>query len=127
MKALSALAIVAALAAGPVYAECSYPPAPEKIPDGNTATREEMLAGQQAVKNYDKAINAYLACIKLERDDAVSKIGDKPTPEQKKAIEDMDRVEVQKHNAAVDQLQSVAERFNEQVRVYKAKNPSNPG
>jgi hypothetical protein len=127
MKALSALAIVAALSAGPVYAECSYPPAPEKIPDGNTATRDEMLAGQQAVKNYDKAINAYLACIKLERDDAVSKIGDKPTPEQKKAIEDMDRVEVQKHNAAVDQLQSVAERFNEQVRVYKAKNPSNPG
>ena len=31
------------------------------------------------------------------------------------------RVEVQKHNAAIDQLQSVADRFNEQVKVYKAR------
>ena len=33
----------------------------------------------------------------------------------------MDKMEVQKNNAAVDQLQSVAERFNEQVRIFKAK------
>ncbi len=36
----------------------------------------------------------------------------------------MERIETQKHNAAFDQLNSVAERFNEQVRVFKAK--SNP-
>ena len=82
-------------------------------------------AAQKAVKEYGKAINAYVACIKLERNDAVTKLapkpGDKPTPEQKKATEDLMRVEVQKHNAAIDQLQSVADRFNEQVKVYKAK------
>jgi hypothetical protein len=36
----------------------------------------------------------------------------------------MEKIEVQKNNAAVDQLQSVADRFNEQIRIYKAK--SNP-
>jgi hypothetical protein len=127
MKALFAIAAIAGLSAAPVHADCSYPPPPEKIPDGNTATKAEMVAGQQAVRDYDKAINAYLACIKLEHDGAVSKIGDKPTgAEQKKALEDIERVQVQKNNAAVDQLQSVADRFNEQVRVFKAKHKDDP-
>ncbi|MBV8742156.1 MAG: hypothetical protein JOZ12_10230 [Sinobacteraceae bacterium] len=125
MKALLGMALTAALAAGSAYADCSYPAPPAKLPDGNTATMEEMVAGQKAVKEYDKAINAYISCIQLERSDKVkevSKSGSKPSPEQQKALDDMERMEVQKHNAAVDQLQSVADRFNEQVKVYKAKN-----
>ena len=113
------------LTAGTAYADCSYPPPPAKLPDGNSATLEEMVAAQKAVKEYDKAINAYVACIQLERNDAVAKVakpGEKPTAEQKKAMDDMERMEVQKHNAAIDQLQSVADRFNEQVKVYKARN-----
>ncbi len=127
MRALLAIATIAALTAGPVYADCSYPPPPDKLPDGSTATKDEMMAGQQAVKDYNKAITAYLACIKLEHDGAVSKIGDKPTTaEQKKALDDIERVQIQKNNAAVDQLQAVADRFNEQVRVFKAKHKDDP-
>ena len=118
MKALFAITALAALA-GPVYADCSYPPPPTKIPDGNTATMEEMVEAKKAVTQYNKDINAYVACIKLEHETAVTNAGDKLTPEQKA---DMERMEVQKNNAAVDQLQSIADRFNEQVRVYKAKN-----
>jgi len=33
----------------------------------------------------------------------------------------MQKVEAQKHNAAIDQLQNVADRFNEQVKVFKAR------
>jgi len=119
MKSLFALAAAALLSVGPAFADCSYPPPPDHLPDGNTASLAEMVAGQKAVKDYDKAINAYMACIQLEHDDAISKAGDKMTKAQK---EDMERVQVQKHNAAVDQLQSIADRFNEQVRVFKAKN-----
>jgi hypothetical protein len=129
MKFLFAIAAVAALSAGPVYADCSYPTPPDRLPDGNTATLEQMVTAQKAVKEYDKAINAYIACIQLEHNDAMAKIakpGEKPTPEEKKNMDDMERVEVQKHNAAIDQLQSVADRFNEQVKVYKAKNNDKP-
>jgi hypothetical protein len=129
MKVLLAIATLAALSASPVYADCSYPPPPDHLPDGNTATLQDMVTAQKAVKDYDKAINAYVACIQLEHDDAVSKIakpGTKPTPEEKKNMDDMERVEIQKHNAAIDQLQSVADRFNEQVKVYKAKNADKP-
>jgi hypothetical protein len=121
MKALFAISALAALA-GPVYADCSYPPPPAKIPDGNTATMQEMLDGKNAVTQYNKDINAYVACIKLEHETAVTTAGDKLTPQQKA---DMEKIEVQKNNAAVDQLQSVADRFNEQIRSYKAKNDPN--
>jgi molybdenum-dependent DNA-binding transcriptional regulator ModE len=130
MKALLAIAATAMLSGGTAWADCSYPPAPEHIPDGNTASSQDMLDAQKAVKDYNQAVTAYLSCIQLERNDAIEKLsaqaGDKPTAEQKKQMEamqkDLERVEVQKHNAAVDQLQSVAQRFNEQVKVYKAKN-----
>jgi hypothetical protein len=118
MKSLLALAATTALFAGAVYADCPYPPNPEKLPDGATATLQDMLAGQKAVAEYNKAVNDYVACIDKEVDDAIVKAGDKLKPEQKA---DMQRVETQKHNAAIDQLQSVADRFNEQVKVFKAK------
>jgi hypothetical protein len=118
MKVLSVLAATAALSAGAAYADCPYPPAPDKLPDGASATLQEMLAGQKTVADYNKAINDYVACIDKELDEAIIKAGDKIKPEQKA---DMQRVEAQKHNAAIDQLQSVADRFNEQVKVYKAK------
>ena len=121
MKALFAITAVVTLA-GPVYADCSYPPPPAKLPDGATATMEEMLEAKKAVTQYNKDINAYVACIKLEHETAVTNAGDKITPEQKA---EMEKMEVQKNNAAVDQLQSVADRFNEQVRLYKTAHDPN--
>jgi hypothetical protein len=118
MKSFLAIAALAALTAGPAYADCPYPAAPAKIPDGATATMEDMIAGQKAVQAYDKAINEYVACIDNELKDSVAKAGDKLKPEQKA---DMEKVEAQKHNAAIDQEQSVADRFNEQVKAFKAR------
>ena len=118
MKVLFAVALGAALAAGAVHAECPYPAAPDKLPDGTTATLEEMLAGQKAVKAYQKAIDDYVACIDKELEGAIAKSADKLKPEQKA---DMQHVEAQKHNAAIDQEQSVADRFNEQVKVFKTR------
>jgi hypothetical protein len=119
MKALVAIAAVAALAAGTAYADCPYPPPPEKVPDGNTASLDDMVAAKKAVTAYDAAIASYLDCIKQEHQDAVAKAGDKLTDKQK---QDLDHMETSRHNAAVVQLQSVADRVNEQIRVYKAKN-----
>jgi len=124
MKALLSLAFTAALAATPLYADCPYPAAPDKLPDGATATLEDMIAGQKAVQAYQKAINDYTACIDKQLDDSIAAQGDKLKPEQKT---DMQRVEAQKHNAAVDQLQSVADRFNEQVKIFKARTADKKG
>ena len=118
MKVLLVIAATAALSAGAAYADCPYPAPPDKLPDGASATLQEMLAGQKAVADYNKAMNDYVACIDKALEDSIASAGDKLKPDQKA---DMQRVETQKHNAAIDQLQSVADRFNEQVKVFKAK------
>ncbi|MGH8285603.1 MAG: hypothetical protein ACRETT_07535 [Steroidobacteraceae bacterium] len=119
MKLFILIAGIALSAVGAAHAACSYPRAPEKLPDGNTATMEEMMAAQKAVRQYDADINAYVACIKLEHAQSVSQESSGLTEEQKK---DRERVQVQKHNAAIDELEAVAARFNEQVKAFKVKN-----
>jgi hypothetical protein len=119
MKALLAMALIAA---GPAFADCPYPAAPAKLPDGATATMQDMLEGQKTVKEYETAINTYTSCIDKELDDSIAKAGDQLKPDRKS---EMQKVEAQKHNAAVDALQSVADRFNEQVKVFKAKQADN--
>ena len=118
------LAMALAVAATAAYAECPYPQAPTKLPDGASATMQEMVDGQAAVKGYDKAINDYLTCIDKELDDAIAKAGKDLKPEQKKHMQEL---EAQKHNAAIDELQSLATRFNEQVKVYKARTADKKG
>jgi hypothetical protein len=121
MKVLWSLAVVCAFTVGPVYAACTYPTAPEQLPNGSTATREEMMAGQKAVKQYDTDMNAYLACLKSEADSTLAKGADTLTPEQKLEVQ---RRETEQHNAAVAELEATAARFNEQVKVYKAREKS---
>jgi hypothetical protein len=122
MKALYSIALIAALAAGNAYAACTYPPPPDKLPDGATATREEMLAGKTKVTEFDKAIGEYNICLQKETDDAIAKlasISDEKEREAKKA--DIQKMHDQKHNAAVEADEAVATRFNEQLRAYNAK------
>jgi hypothetical protein len=122
MKALVSVLILAGLAGGQAYAACTYPKAPDKLPDGATATLAEMVAAQKAVKAYNDDIKAYTDCLKLEHDKEMAKANTDPnaTKEQKDALEN---VEVQKNNAAVDEAEALTARFNEQVRVFKARTP----
>jgi acetyl-CoA carboxylase carboxyltransferase component len=120
MKALSCTLILALLAGGHAYANCSYPKAPEKIPDGATATMAEMVQAQKAVKAYNDDIKAYTECLKQEHDQEKAKAdADKNVTQEQK--DEMEKVLVQKNNAAVDEAQAITDRFNEQVRIFKAK------
>jgi len=118
MKLLPAALAVAIVLAPAAYADCTYPQAPSQIPDGSTATLKEMVAAMQVVKNYNEEMTAYLSCIQLERDSRVAAAGATLTKQQKQELE---AIEVQKHNAAVDQLQTVANQFNTQVKIFKAR------
>ncbi|HUK01629.1 MAG TPA: hypothetical protein VLW26_05065 [Steroidobacteraceae bacterium] len=119
MKALSCVLMLTALAGSQAYAGCTYPKAPEKIPDGSTATMQEMLDGQQAVKAYNGQIKEYQDCLADELKQSIAKAdADKATKEQKEQLEKMAD---QKINAAQDEVEALTARFNEQIRVFKAK------
>ncbi len=118
MKKISCLILLAGCLSSPAWAACNYPAAPAKLPDGNTASRDEMVAGKKLVESYNNDMNAYLGCIKKEYDESVAKQAATLTEEQK---QQMAARYTAKNDAAVDELQSVAARFNEQLRVFKAK------
>jgi hypothetical protein len=120
MKALYSIVLIAAVSAGPAYAACTYPNPPAKLPDGATATRDQMLEGKKAVTEFDNAIGAYNTCLQKEADDAIAKLAaDDKDRETKKA--EIQKMADQKHNAAVEADEQVAQQFNEQLRAYNAK------
>jgi len=122
MKAWIPLTLVFALGtAAHANATCTYPRAPDAPPDGNTATKDQMLAAKHDFDRYNGEMNSYLDCLKLEMDAAAPKDGAKMSADEKKKAAEQQNVLVQKNNAAVDELQAVVGRFNEQLKIYKAK------
>lgn len=117
---ISSLLFAATLAVASVAgAECVYPEAPGALPDGNSASQDEMVAAMKQLKDYDAQINAYLSCLEMETQTRIAEGGEQLTEEQ---ITQLKAMQVQRHNAAVEALESRATQFNEQVRIFKAKN-----
>jgi hypothetical protein len=122
MKAWTPLTLFFALgSAAHAQATCTYPRAPDHIPDGNTASKEEMIAGKNEVSRYNTEMNAYLDCIKLEIDAATPKDPSKLSKDEKAKAAEQEKILTQKNNAAVDELQSIVGKFNDQLKAYKAK------
>lgn len=106
------------LTAAAASAECSYPKAPSGLPDGSTATQEEMVGGMKAIKEYNAAVTAYLGCLETEMNTRIEAAGPDAPADQ---IEQIKAIHTKRHNAAVEELESNAARFNEQVKVYKGR------
>ena len=115
---LASLTLVGLLSAGLANAECLYPKAPASIPDGATATEQEMIDGMKAVKDYNNQVTAYLSCLDMEMQARIDAAGAEAPADQ---IAQIKAIQAKRHNAAVEELESHASRFNEQVKVYKAR------
>src|SRR5262245_8593146 len=94
------------------YADCSYPKAPDAVPDGKTATEEQMVKAMDALKDYNTAITEYLACLDKDAEDRVAAVNANG-PDAPKEIAQIKSIQNQKHNAAVDELTQHANAFNE--------------
>ncbi len=117
MKTRSKIAIATAiLFIAPVAFACDYPNR-ANLPNGATASTEEMLAGQKSVKAYMAAMDVYLACIDTEEENSVAALVDASDDE----IARREAAITKKYNAAVTEMELIAARFNEEVRAYKAQ------
>ena len=96
---------------------CDYP-SRVLIPNGSTATKEDMLDGQRNVKSYVSEMEVYLECIVEDEKVAVAAM-DNLEAEVEQQREDMIN---KKYNAAVDEMERLAAQFNAEVQAYKAKN-----
>jgi hypothetical protein len=123
MKPASLAVPLMLVASGVVQAQsaCVYPQAPQTFPDGGTATKEEMLATQTTIKSYQTAVEqTYLPCLEKEKNDALVKLdaADEAYAQKKTALEE---IHAKKHNAALDELQAVADRWKEEITEFKAR------
>lgn len=95
---------------------CEYPTR-VLVPNGNTATKDEMVVGQRGVKKYVADMEIYLTCIIEEEKAARDEVG------AMEADQEQDREDLlnKKYNAAVDEMERLAAQFNSEVQAYKAK------
>ena len=95
---------------------CDYPSRIE-VPNGETATKEEMIEVQRSVKDYVATMEAYLDCL-LEEEKAARVQIENLSPEDEQLREDLLN---KKYNAAVDEMEVIVARFNAEVQAYKAR------
>ena len=114
IKLIKASCTIAVIIFAPTALACDYPQRIE-IPNGSSATKDEMVAGQSGVKKFMADMEKYLKCI--EDEDNRNRAGiEEPDP----IVEaQRDEMLVKKHNAAVEDMEKVAALFNDEVRSYK--------
>ena len=96
---------------------CDYPERLQDLPDGNSASRDDMLAGKKAVQEYLGKMESYLGCIEAEEAQAVIAMGDADEEAKTQRQDTFNK----KYNAAVEEMNLVAEEFNIQLRAYNAR------
>jgi hypothetical protein len=98
---------------------CDYPRRID-IPNGTTATKEDMLEGQRNVKEFVASMEIYLECIVDEEKST------RVTMEDLNAEDEQQREDMlnKKYNAGVDEMERVAAQFNVEVQAYRAKSSS---
>lgn len=109
---LTAVAL-AAIPLGSAYADCTRPNFKISIPDGASATEEEMKTATQALLKLDQDMGEYLRCIKGAA--SQSTVGKDEATRQKLLQEYVDS-----HNATTDELAGLAACFNAQLETFRS-------
>lgn len=95
---------------------CDYPDRPQ-IPDGATASKDDLLAAKAGVQAYVTAVDEYLTCIESEEQAAAAALDNPGTEELKRR----DAMLSKKFDAANEEKALVGEQFNQQIRAYNQK------
>jgi hypothetical protein len=96
MSARIAIAAVALALSVPAFADCSYPKAPASIPDGKSASKDQMLSVKKEVDQFKRDAESFFECSKGDR----------------------------RAESLQADLERVAKRFNDEVRAFKSANPA---
>ena len=108
-----AIAAVVAFAALPAAAsDCAVPGQAPVIPDGTTATVDQIKEAHTAVQSYVNLLQSYQDCV-----EAKIKMSPKNTkPEALQKLRDSG-------NAAIDQAKALSDNYSAQVKAFKARAP----
>lgn len=107
--AAAAAACLTLVPVGAVHAEeCVLEAKAPEVPDGTTATAEQVEATKQGIVAYQKALAPYRECLNAIVDNA----------ELEKEVR---QAALDKHNASVDEETALVEKWQEMMAAYKAR------
>jgi hypothetical protein len=120
MKTIKLLLAGLAMASATAWAQdCTAPDVPE-LPDGKTASYDDMIAGQGAVKAFQADNLEYMNCMEPLITNALAAAqGESATDEDKARVKALEEA----YNAAVSREEELAGAFNNAIRAYKEANP----
>jgi len=116
-KMIKTLFSLALIFAAPLALACDYPAPPKELPDGATATKEEMLAGVKVIAAYQEQMTEYLSCIEADQVVALQSLAEDDEKAETRSKNNFDK----RYNAAVEDQTKAVERFNLEIRTYKAR------
>lgn len=105
------------ICAAPLALACNYPAPPKTLPDGNSSSKDEMLAGVKVISEYQENMSTYLDCIEADEVVATQALNDDDAEGKKQRKVMFEK----KYNAAVDEQTRTVERFNAEIRAYKSR------
>lgn len=112
-KAVAVIAVAALTAASHAaeldLAHCKFPE-PPVVPDGSVATEAEMGQAGSDVREFVSGMQSSLECLTSVE----TSMGDAITEEQQAQL-------VAIYNNGVDQMNAVAQNYNQQVRAFKSR------
>ncbi len=114
LSILSAGALAAAIAL-PAAADCGQPGPAPAIPDGTTATVDQLKVAHTQVQSYVNSLQAYQDCVEAQI---------KMAPKGTKA-EDLQKLR-DAGNAAIDQAKALSDNYATQVKAFKARTAAPP-
>ncbi|RLA49108.1 MAG: hypothetical protein DRR04_07225 [Gammaproteobacteria bacterium] len=100
-----------------VAGEC-VPPEPPTVPDGGSSSKEQMLAGQKAVKTFLVTNLEYMACLAPQITAAQAEL----EPGSEEASATVKKLE-ERYNEAVSAEESLADQFDKEIQAYRTANP----
>ncbi len=93
-------------------AHCTYDNNTPIIPDGNVASKDELIAAQGSIKAYQTSLVEFRECL------AAVETALNPEAED---FESVKTLLIDRMNKSVDMENQVAEQFNETVRAFKSR------
>lgn len=120
------LILLFALPAFAMAADCTPPEPPKNLPDGETASKEAMIEGQQKVQAYVQDGDAYIACMDQAADETAAELralresedaNERTLNEREAKLDEL----IDDRNAVVDEMKHIADSFNAEIDEFQSQ------
>jgi len=117
-KTRAALAlIVMQFVTAAAFADCAVPKKPGPVPDGSSASAEEMNTAKTALENFEKTVKQFQTCVEADTKTKAAALG-----KNVDAIKQLRTMSEKRVHVFNDELQKQADSYTEQMSAWKLTN-----